>query len=134
MDSFGNCRRSHNVRRPNAILLAGQPLGAGRRNDLRFKLRPRLVGLTLTLILASGVSLCGSNDTHDVIQKVKSVDRSLGYKPTGNFTRRCARTVSYSRSYFTGVRELPASYDELRMRKGAKDGCSINQTKYDVFF
>ncbi len=38
------------------------------------------------------------------------------------------------RCYYTGVLELPESYDALQLRQGSKDGCSLNPRKYDVFF
>lgn len=83
---------------------------------------------------ASRLVLAGPDDAEQVIQRVKIVEQSVGYKPTGNFTRTDLRTVAYYRCYFTGIRELPKSYDELRLRKGTKDGCAIDEKKYDVFF
>jgi hypothetical protein len=94
------------------------------------------------IFAASRIVLAGSQDAEQPIQddaeklirKVKLVEQSVGYKPTGNFARTDPRTVAYYRCYFTGIRELPDSYNELRLRKGTKDGCSIDAKKYDVFF
>ena len=41
---------------------------------------------------------------------------------------------AYYRCYFTGLLELPDSYDSLRLREGTQNGCSIDTEKYDVFF
>ncbi len=30
--------------------------------------------------------------------------------------------------------QLPESYDDLKLRRGSKDGCSLDPKKYDVFF
>jgi hypothetical protein len=41
---------------------------------------------------------------------------------------------AYYRCYYTGRLELPQSYDELKLSKGTKDGCSLDAKKYDIFF
>ena len=100
---------------------------------LRIRFRLRAASLA-TGLAASRLVLAGSDDAEQVIQKVKRVEQSVGYKPTRNFTVTDARTVAHYRCYFTGVRQLPQSYDGLRLRKGTPDGCAIDEKKYDVFF
>jgi hypothetical protein len=68
------------------------------------------------------------------IQKLKSVEESAGFKPTGNFTRTDPRITAYYRCYYTGKLELPESYNRLKLLTGTKDGCPIDEKKYDVFF
>ena len=65
---------------------------------------------------------------------MKDIEREAGFKPTGNFAHADARVPAYYRCYYTGRLELPQSYDELRLRKGAKDGCSLDAKKYDISF
>ena len=96
--------------------------------------RLRLLATSLAINLASRIVLAGPDDAEQVIQRVKIIEQSVGYKPTGNFTHTDPRTVAYYRCYFTGIRELPQSYNELRLRKGTRDGCAIDEKKYDVFF
>jgi hypothetical protein len=99
------------------------------------RIRLRLLATSLAVSLAaSRLVFAGPDDVQQVIQRVKILEQSVGYKPTGNFTRTDPHTVAYYRCYFTGIRELPESYNELRLRKGTVDGCAIDQKKYDVFF
>jgi hypothetical protein len=103
--------------------------------DPFLRMRLRLSATSLAIILStSRLVLAGQDDAEQVIQRVKIVEQSVGYKPTGNFTRTDPRTVAYYRCYFTGTHELPESYNELRLRKGTREGCSIDEKKYDVFF
>ena len=73
-------------------------------------------------------------DPEQTIRGVKDLERSLGFKPTGNFARSDTRVPAYYRCYFTGKLNLPESYDKLELREGTKDGCSIDGRKYDVFY
>jgi hypothetical protein len=68
------------------------------------------------------------------IQQLKTVEQSAGFRPTGNFQRADGRLTAYYRCYFTGKLELPESYNDLKLHKGTKDGCAVNEKKYDVFF
>jgi hypothetical protein len=86
-------------------------------------------GLAMLWVLAR-LSLAAEPD----IQKLKSVEQSVGFKPTGNFMRTDPRVVAYYRCYYTGKLELPESYDNLKLREGTKDGCALDEKKYDVFF
>ena len=93
-----------------------------------------LPGCAALILAATRLVLAGPQDADQLIQKVKIVEQSVGYQPTGNFKRADPRTAAYYRCYFTGIRELPDSYNELRLRKGTRDGCSVDKKKYDVFF
>jgi hypothetical protein len=68
------------------------------------------------------------------IPKIKSVEQDAGFHPTGNFTRADPGTTAYYRCYYTGKLDLPESYNDLRLRQGTKNGCALDEKKYDVFF
>jgi hypothetical protein len=69
-----------------------------------------------------------------VISEIKSVQQSLGFEPTRNFLQHSHQTEAVYRCYYTGKFELPESYEGLRLREGTREGCAIDETKYDVFF
>lgn len=69
-----------------------------------------------------------------MIRQLKAAERSAGFQPTGNFERSDDRVAAYYRCYFTGKLEIPESYDRLGLREGTKDGCSLDENRYDVFF
>ena len=73
-------------------------------------------------------------DPEPVIRAVQTVEQAAGFKPTGNFARPDAAIAAYYRCYYTGKLELPGSYDELQLREGSKDGCQLDENRYDVFF
>ena len=68
------------------------------------------------------------------IEQLKTVEQAAGFHRTGNFGRADKGVQAYYRCYYTGKLELPESYDELKLRKGTKDGCALDEKKYDVFF
>jgi hypothetical protein len=70
----------------------------------------------------------------DWIGKVKEAEQTAGFHPTGNFRRTNARLRAYYRCYFTGLLDLPETYDGLKLRKGSQDGCALDAKKYDIFF
>src|ERR1700693_4583306 len=72
--------------------------------------------------------------SQQVINSAKTAEQAAGVKPTGNFSSADARVTAYYRCYFTGKLELPESYDDLKLRQGTKNGCSLDPEKYDVFF
>lgn len=84
-------------------------------------------GLLAVLAMRAG-------DPEPVIRAVQAEEQAAGFKPTGNFARPDAAVMAYYRCYYTGKLQLPGSYDELQLREGAKDGCRIDERKYDVFF
>jgi hypothetical protein len=92
----------------------------------------RCVDRAVAIWLAA--ACCGAAADAPDIQKLKSVEQSAGFKPTGNFTRVEPRITAYYRCYYTGKLELPESYNDLKLRQGTKDGCKLNEKKYDVFF
>ena len=73
-------------------------------------------------------------DAPPAIEQLKTVEQEAGFHRTGNFGRVDAGVRAYYRCYYTGKLELPESYDELKLRKGTKDGCALDEKKYDVFF
>jgi hypothetical protein len=89
------------------------------------------IGIPLLLLLASEAR---ADDLEPVLRAVKAEEQSAGFKPTGNFARSDLHVAAYYRCYYTGKLELPESYDALQLRDGTKDGCQIDDQKYDVFF
>jgi hypothetical protein len=78
--------------------------------------------------------MSGADSPAEIAHLLKDVEREAGFKPTGNFAHADARVPAYYRCYYTGRLELPQSYDELKLSKGTKDGCSLDAKKYDIFF
>jgi len=77
----------------------------------------------------------GSADSAEsIIHSARDAEQAAGFQPTGNFSSTDARVTAYYRCYYTGKLELPRSYDDLKLRQGSKDGCSLDPEKYDVFF
>jgi len=73
-------------------------------------------------------------DAPPPIEQLKAVEQAAGFHPTGNFGHVDGRVRAYYRCYYTGKLELPESYDELKLREGTRDGCALDEKKYDVFF
>jgi Putative aminopeptidase len=69
-----------------------------------------------------------------VIAEIKIVQQSLGFEPTRNFLEHAPQTEAFYRCYYTGKLEIPDSYAGLRFREGSREGCAIDESKYDVFF
>ncbi len=82
-----------------------------------------------TLVVSYGQSL-----PEAIIDSVRTAEQSAGVQPTENFSRIDTRVTAYYRCYYTGLVDLPSSYDDLKLRQGTQIGCSIDQNKYDVFF
>jgi hypothetical protein len=102
------------------------------------KLRSLLTGLAL-LVSAAGCQAqrqarAGDAARSAVITEIKSVQQSLGFEPTKNFLEHSTKTEAVYRCYYTGKLELPESYEGLRFHEGSRDGCAIDESKYDVFF
>src|SRR5574340_1094735 len=65
-------------------------------------------------------------DRRQVIDAIQSLEKSLGFQPTGNFQTRSDTVAAYYRCYFTGKLELPASYDELQLKRRKKPECAVD--------
>lgn len=94
----------------------------------------RVPSWTIVVLLAAARTGSASDDAERTIRAVKSEEQAAGIRPTGNFAHADPTVIAYYRCYYTGKLELPASYDDLKLRKGTKNGCRINEKKYDVFF
>ncbi|OFV97682.1 MAG: hypothetical protein A3F68_05370 [Acidobacteria bacterium RIFCSPLOWO2_12_FULL_54_10] len=70
----------------------------------------------------------------DIIAEIKEFQRSVGFAPTGNFLEYSETTPAYYRCYYTGLLELPDSYEELKLTQGDAAGCSLNEQEVDLFF
>jgi hypothetical protein len=68
------------------------------------------------------------------IQQIKTIEQSVGFRPTRNFERTNPHRIAYYRCYYTGKLELPESYNDLKLREGGTNGCALDESKYDVFF
>jgi hypothetical protein len=79
-------------------------------------------------------ALARAADAPPPIEQLKTVEQDAGFHRTGNFGRVDKGVQAYYRCYYTGKLELPESYDELKLRRGTKDGCALDEKKYDVFF
>jgi hypothetical protein len=102
------------------------------------KRRSLLAGLVLVVSAAGWQAQrqarAGEAARNSVITEIKSVQKSLGFEPTKNFLEHSAKTEAVYRCYYTGKLELPESYEKLRFHEGSRDGCAIDESKYDVFF
>ena len=96
------------------------------------------MGLTLLLVSAGcqaqRQARAGEAARNAVITEIKSVQQSLGFEPTKNFLEHSAKTEAVYRCYYTGKLELPESYAGLRFHEGSRDGCVLDESKYDVFY
>ncbi len=70
----------------------------------------------------------------DLVGALKDLEKTLGFRKTENFRRHSDDTVADYRCYYTGKLELPESYEGLKLSNGTKDGCTLDTTKFDVFF
>ncbi len=92
-------------------------------------------GLLLSLLAVwARPATANPADPQQIIQAVRTEEQTVGIKPSGNFAHADPAVTAYYRCYYTGKLELPASYDQLRLREGTKDGCRLAESKYDVFF
>jgi len=98
--------------------------------------------LLVLFVLASSAASCQAqrqlsaqeNARQTVIAEIKSVQQSLGFEPTKNFLKHAHGTEAVYRCYYTGKFEIPDSYEGLRLREGSREGCAVDETKFDVFF
>jgi hypothetical protein len=66
-----------------------------------------------------------------IIGALQTFQEGLGIERTGNFQR--FSDAAIHRCYFTGVLELPSSYDALRLIETSEPTCPIDERTYDVF-
>lgn len=96
---------------------------------------PRRSGLLIPLLAAlARIVNAQPADPQETIRAVRAEEQAVGIKSSGNFTRSDPALTAYYRCYYTGKLELPQSYDDLKLREGTKDGCPLDENKYDVFF
>jgi hypothetical protein len=87
------------------------------------------------VVLASSLAIGYSQSSPEaIIDSAKAAEQSAGIRPTANFSRVDLRLTAYYRCYYTGKLELPATYNDLKLRRGSKDGCALDEQQYDVFF
>ena len=70
----------------------------------------------------------------ELIAEIKDFEKQLGFQETNNFSRHSDNAAADYRCYYTGKLELPETYEDLRMKNGTRDGCRVDESKYDVFF
>jgi hypothetical protein len=99
------------------------------------------VVFVIALILASRGGSAEKDSTsppnstpQDLVGALKDLEKTLGFRKTGNFRRQSNDTVADYRCYYTGKLELPESYEGLKLSTGTKDGCTLDTAKFDVFF
>jgi Putative aminopeptidase len=96
-------------------------------------LRTIPTGLFL-LLAAVPCAIPQPGDARETIQAIKAAEQAAGIKPSGNFARLDPAVTAYYRCYYTGKLELPQSYGQLKLKDGTKEGCPLDEDKYDVFF
>lgn len=94
----------------------------------------KMRGLGLAWVALAALVGAPAQDRQPVLRAVQTEEQAAGLPPTGNFARLDPRRPAYYRCYFTGKLELPDSYDGLKLREGAPNGCRLSEKKYDVFF
>ena len=70
----------------------------------------------------------------DLIAKIKEYEKGIGFRATKTFQKYSGKQDAYYLCYYTGIFELPDSYEGLKFKDGNKDGCDIDEQKYDVLF
>jgi len=70
----------------------------------------------------------------DLIGAIQRLEKKLGFHHTRNFRHQSDKIGAFYRCYYTGKLELPESYEGLQLKEGTKDGCTVDDQKYDVFF
>jgi len=86
------------------------------------------------LLACRAVAGEGAGPADDLIRALKDHQKSLGIPQTRNFEVHLSAREAFFRCYYTGKLELPDSYDELEFAEGTAAGCSLDPTRYDVFF
>ena len=90
--------------------------------------------LVALLVILSRLAFAEPADPQQTIRAVRAEELAVGIKSSGNFAHSDPGVAAYYRCYYTGKMDLPASYDELKLREGSKTGCPLDENKYDVFF
>jgi hypothetical protein len=103
------------------------------------RIQQPLFGWTAMRLVLCGLALlaflnCHAGETEDAIARIREYQRSLGLKPTKNFRKNTSKAYAEYRCYYTGILELPASYDDLKFKGGSPKGCKVDTRKSDVFF
>lgn len=88
----------------------------------------------LPTLLVAATAAPQPADPQQAIQAVKAEEQAVGIKPSGNFAHADPNLTAYYRCYYTGKLELPPSYDKLKLKEGTREGCPLDENKYDVFF
>ncbi|MDA1184335.1 MAG: aminopeptidase [Acidobacteria bacterium] len=96
------------------------------------------------LLVAVGVAACASGRSapatepasprQAVIAELQAFQEGLGIERTGNFQRFSAAQDAVYRCYFTGLLELPASYEALQLIEPDEPSCPVDDTTHDLFF
>ncbi len=98
---------------------------------MRWGAASSLVFLTMAFGFGLAQETAGPDE---VIDALKTYERSLGLRDTHNFQRRSGAEAASYRCYYTGKLELPATYDGLELRQVDARGCAVDEQKYDTFF
>ena len=129
----------------------------GRQNRLAGAVRipsanrhgPRMLTIGSVIVflgvsLALGASGCQSrrhavskgapHPRQELIAEIKDFEKQIGFQETNNFSRHSDKAAADYRCYYTGKFELPGTYEGLRLKAGTRDGCRVDESKYDVFF
>lgn len=100
--------------------------------------------VTALLVVFAAVAGCASERSaptldppiplQALIAELQEFQRGLGIERTGNFRRFSDAQDAVYRCYFTGLLELPASYEALQLIESDEPSCPVDEEAYDVFF
>ena len=94
------------------------------------------IALTSTACAGAGIEADAYSlaQRQDLIAKIKEYEKGIGFRATKTFQEYSGKQDAYYLCYYTGIFELPDSYEGLKFKDGSKDGCDIDEQKYDVLF
>jgi hypothetical protein len=79
-------------------------------------------------------ALTPSPQQQQTLASMRRLEKHLGFGESGNFRVASERVDAYYHCYYTGKFELPDSYGGLHLVDGTRDGCAVDDSRYDVFF
>ena len=128
--------------KPQSVMRPARIPGATRRPPRMLTIGAGIVCLGVSLALGAlgcqsrrhAVSRGAPHPRQELIADIKDFEKQLGFQETNNFSRHSDKAAADYRCYYTGKLELPETYEGLRVKGGSRDGCRVDESKYDVFF
>jgi hypothetical protein len=69
-----------------------------------------------------------------IIAELQEFQQDIGIEHTGNFRQFSDAQDAVYRCYFTGLLELPASYEALQLVESDEPSCPVDEQVHDLFF